>query len=218
MSPMKTILFDWDGTLVDSMPAIRECQEIVCRVMGIPLDDEIFRRSFSPNWKRMYANLGIPLDRYDEAANVWHTSFRPDLMAPFPGVRDALAELAAAGHRLGLVTGGDRPGIEPQMTRIGVADLITVRVYAEETSAGKPHPDPLHLALKRAGRVRPRDAYYVGDALDDMRMAAAAEVHGVGIVSMVATADELVEAGAEEAADSVVEWAHHFLTTWAGRG
>lgn len=55
------------------------------------------------------------------------------------------------------------------------------------------------------------DAFYVGDALDDLRMAAAAGVRGIGIVSMLATADDLLAAGAVESAGSVVEWADRFL-------
>ena len=69
----------------------------------------------------------------------------------------------------------------------------------------------MRLALEVAGGARPEDAVYVGDALDDVRMAAAAGVRGVGIVSMLATADELIAAGAAESAGSVVAWVDRFL-------
>ena len=64
----------------------------------------------------------------------------------------------------------------------------------------------------RAGIARPEDAFYVGDALDDMRMAAAAGVRGIGIVSMNTTADDLLAAGAVESAGSVVEWVDQLLS------
>jgi phosphoglycolate phosphatase len=208
---MQTILFDWDGTIVDSMPAILRTQDLVCRAFSIPFDEEIFRRNFSPNWRRMYRSLGIPEDGYEEAARIWFESFDGGLMQPFPGVPRALERLAGAGCVLGLVTGGDRAGIEPQLARLGIAELLPVRVFADETPAGKPDPMPLLLALKRAGVARPEDAIYVGDALDDMRMAAAVGVRGVGIVSMVANADDLIAAGAAESARSVVEWVGRFL-------
>jgi phosphoglycolate phosphatase-like HAD superfamily hydrolase len=64
-----------------------------------------------------------------------------------------------------------------------------------------------------AGASRPEEAVYVGDALDDMRMAAAVGVRGVGIVSMLATPEELIAAGAVESAASVAEWVDRFLAS-----
>jgi phosphoglycolate phosphatase-like HAD superfamily hydrolase len=208
---VRAIFFDWDGTIVDSMPAIKEAEAELCRNLGIHFDDEVFRRTFSPNWHRLYRELGIPPERDDEVAAVWVANFRPDLVEPFPGVGDAIGKLADAGCTIGLVTGGDRAGIEPQLRRTGLGDLVTVRVYADDTTAGKPDPGPLRLALERAGLAGGDGACYVGDALDDMRMAAAAGVHGVGIVSMVASAEDLLAAGAAETAGSVVAWSERFL-------
>jgi phosphoglycolate phosphatase len=208
---VQAIFFDWDGTIVDSMPAIKEAQAELCRHVGIHFDDEVFRRTFSPNWRRLYRRLGIPPERDDEVAAIWVANFRPDLVEPFPGVQDAIDRLAEAGYILGLVTGGDRAGIEPQLVRSGLDRLIGVRVYSDDTTAGKPDPRPLRLALERAGLDGGDEACYVGDALDDMRMAAAAGVRGVGIVSMVASAEDLLAAGALEAAGSVVEWTERFL-------
>ena len=91
--------------------------------------------------------------------------------------------------------------------------MLTVRVYGHDTTAGKPDPQPLRLALEMAGASRPEEAVYVGDALDDMRMAAAVGVRGVGIVSMLATAEELIVAGAVESAASVAEWVDRFLAS-----
>jgi phosphoglycolate phosphatase len=159
----------------------------------------------------MYDSLGIPEDRVADAVQVWSRTFRADLTQPFPGVQAALARLAAAGCRLGIVTGGSRPEIEPQIGRLGLEELLAVRVYGHDTDAGKPDPRPLRLALAMAGDVRSEDAIYVGDALDDVRMAAAAGVRGVGIVSMLSTGEELIAAGATEYADSVAEWVERYL-------
>jgi len=208
---VRTILFDWDGTIVDSMPAILQTEAAICRQLGLPFDVSIFRRTFSPNWRRMNRALGISEDRDGEANQIWTATFSSDQMLPFPGIEDALARLAATGYTLGLVTGGDRADIEPQLRRLGIDELMRVRVYSDDTAAGKPDPRPLQLALELAGCAHADDALYVGDALDDMRMAAAAGVRGIGIISMVATADDLLGAGASESAGSVVEWADRFL-------
>jgi HAD superfamily hydrolase (TIGR01509 family) len=208
---MQTILFDWDGTIVDSMPAILETEAAICRHFGLPFDQSIFRRTFSPNWRLMYHSLGIPEDRIQEANQIWAATFHSDQMRPFPGIEDALARLAAVGYTLGLVTSADRAEIEPGLTRLGLDELMKVRVCADDTAAGKPDPRPLQLALELACVAQPEAALYVGDALDDMRMAAAAGVRGIGIVSMLATTDDLLAAGAVESAGSVVEWADRFL-------
>jgi len=208
---MRTILFDWDGTIVDSMEALFETTQATCRHLGLPFDREIFRRTFSPNWRRKYRALGITEEHTDEAIAIWAKTYRADETNSFPGVREALERLSVAGQRLGIVTSGDRSEIEPQLARLGIDGLLTVRVYGNDTAAGKPDPRPLQLALDLAGAVRPEDAFYVGDALDDMRMAAAARVRGVGIVSMLAPDDDLRAAGAVESAGSVVDWADRFL-------
>jgi phosphoglycolate phosphatase-like HAD superfamily hydrolase len=194
------------------MPSILVCQEKVFAHFGIPWDLAEFRRVFSPNWRKMYEAAGIPPDRYEEGGAIWNDYFDPSLMQPFPGVVGALERLAVAGYRLGLVTGGDRDGIDPMVRRLGLEGLLAVRVYAEDTRPhGKPHPAPLLRALDLAGGADPRDAVYVGDAPDDMRMAAAVGTRGVGIVSIVATAEELLAAGAGECADSTAEWVDRFL-------
>ena len=208
---MRTILFDWDGTIVDSVPSLYQTDAAICRKIGVPFDESIFKRAFSPNWRLMYKALGIPEDRTEEAAEVWATTFRNDRTQLFPGIVEALTRLAADGYTLGIVTGGGRSHVDPQLERLGVAELLTVRVFNDDTDAGKPHPRPLELALELAGGTPPSQAVYVGDALDDMRMAAAAGVRGIGIVSMLATAEELRAAGAAESAVSVADWVDAFL-------
>jgi HAD superfamily hydrolase (TIGR01509 family) len=208
---MYTIVFDWDGTIVDSIADLYATDAAICRKIGVPFDEEIFRRTFSPNWRLMYRSLGIPEDRTDEAVAVWETTFHSDRTRPFPGVEAALSRLAAAGCTLGIVTGGSRTEVEPQLARLGIEELLTVRVYSGDTATGKPDPEPLLLALELTGSTDPGAAIYVGDGLDDMRMARAAGVRGVGILSMLAGSDELLAAGAAESANSVVEWVDRFL-------
>jgi phosphoglycolate phosphatase len=161
----------------------------------------------------MYDSLGIPKDRVDDAARVWSETFRADLMQPFDGVQAALARVASTGCTLGIVTGGSRQEIEPQLGRLGLDKILTVRVYGHHTPDGKPHPSPLRLALDMCGPIRPHEAIYIGDALDDVRMAAAASVRGIGIMSMLATAEELIAAGAVETAASVAEWVDSYLAS-----
>lgn len=89
--------------------------------------------------------------------------------------------------------------------------FLSLRVFGDDTTVGKPNPRPLRMALDLAGVGQPETAFYVGDTLDDMRMSAAAGVRGIGVVSAMANANDLLAAGAIETAGSVVEWAHRSL-------
>lgn len=221
--PMQLILFDWDGTIVDSIERHFDAYAVVCRRFGLPFDRAVFRRAYAPDWRLMYRQLGMPEERIEEAGRVWREAFAGHEAPPFPGVRAALERLAMAGFALGIVTGGHHEIIWPQLERFGLAYLFPVRVFGNDTISGKPHPGPLQLALERAARlersglqgggrpVPPAETAYVGDALDDMRMAAAAGVRGVGIVSALARAEALRAAGASETAASVAAWVERLL-------
>ena len=210
---MEAILFDWDGTLVDSLGAFHRANSTVMQAFGLPFDEVVYRRNYVPDWRLMYLRLGIPGDRLDEANELWHATFGtgPQVVA-FEGVAGALARLAANGARLGLVTAGDRAIVEPQLERTGLAELLPIRVYGDDLAVHKPNPAPLRRAMKLMGvDGHPREAGYVGDAPTDMRMATAAGARAIGITSVLGDPDELRAAGAEEVAPSVADWVAVYL-------
>ncbi len=215
-APRKAVFFDWDGTIVDSVPALFETDCAVCEAFGLPMDRGIYKRTFSPNWRRKYRSWGIRDDQVDRAVEVWAGLFHSGEHAAFPGITAALTRLAECGYVLGVITSGDRSEIQPQFSRLGLDGLLTVGVFGDEPIPGKPEADPLLLALERAGDVEPANCFYVGDALDDMRMAVAAGTRGVGIESMLADAAELRAAGAAVTAASVAEWVDRLLGTKSG--
>jgi phosphoglycolate phosphatase len=207
----RAVFFDWDGTIVDSVPALFETDAAIARRLGLPFDREIFKRTFSPNWRRKYDAMGVTEAQVEQAVAVWSEMFHSGEMKAFPDVPRALRRLAARGYVLGIVTSGSRREIEPQFARLGLDGLLIASVFGDDPVEGKPDAAPLFLALERAGGIAPAEAVYVGDALDDMRMAAAAGARGVGIESMLADAADLLEAGASETASSVPEWVDRFL-------
>ena len=94
-----------------------------------------------------------------------------------------------------------------RLARHGLAELLPVRVYGDDPFEPKPGPGGLRHAIGALGLAgQPGEIAYVGDALDDMRMALAAGARGVGIRSDLATDGELRAAGASEVADSVAAW------------
>ena len=210
---MQAILFDWDGTLVDSLGAFQHANAAVMAAFGLPWDEAIYRRNYAPDWRLMYTNLGVPSDRLDEANELWHTTFAgaEDVIA-FEGVARALARLQGAGCGLGIVTAGDRVIVEPQLARTGLGPLLPVRVFGDDLAVHKPDPAPLRRALELLGLdVSPDEVAYVGDAPTDMRMARSVGVRAIGIASVVGDPDELREAGADEVAPTVAAWVDGFV-------
>jgi HAD superfamily hydrolase (TIGR01549 family) len=214
------IVFDWDGTLVDTLPAITRANAEVLGSYGVGYDDAAYRAAYSPDWRAMYRRLGVPDSEIEAAGGRWLGAYRA-LMGEaraFPGVADALAELRRAGLVMGLVTAGDRAVVEHQLEATGLGALLPVRVCGDDMPFAKPHPAPLLQALHELGlRDRPELVTYVGDAPDDMRMARAVGTRGIGIESILGERRDLEAAGAAEVAPSVVAWVADFLGTAAGR-
>ena len=210
---MHAAIFDWDGTLVDTLGALYEANLSVLAEFGLPFDEALYRRHYAPDWRLMYTRLGVPVGRLHEANERWHQSFDAESLGdPFPGAIDALGRLREAGLGLGIVTAGNRDIVEPQIQRAGMADLLTVRVYGDDLPVHKPDPRPLRVALAELGcSGRPDAGAYIGDAPDDMRMAARVGVVGVGIASLLGEPEVLAAAGASVVVTSVVEWVDQLL-------
>ncbi len=208
------MLFDWDGTLADSLQSFFDANAAVMAALGVPFDLDAYRTQYAPDWRIVYRRLGVPEDRLPEANALWHRHFEGNAgrTVALPGAQDSLARLHELGLRLGIVTAGDRSVVEPQLQAFGMDELLSVRVYAEETTAYKPDPAPLRLALERLDLVGEESrTVYVGDAPDDMRMARAARAHAVGIASLLGEPDALRRAGADVVATSVADWVDSWL-------
>jgi phosphoglycolate phosphatase-like HAD superfamily hydrolase len=215
---MQAILFDWDGTLVDSLGAFHRANATVMNAFGLPFDEVRYRQHYVPDWRLMYLRLGVPGDRLDEANELWHATYGNGVdVVAFQGVADALERLRSAGSSLGIVTAGHRDVVVPQLERTGLAGFLPIRVFGDDLPVHKPDPAPLRRALSMLGLERqPAAAAYVGDAPTDMQMACAVGVRAIGIASVLGDPDELRAAGAGEVAPSVAEWAARHLASISG--
>lgn len=208
---MQAILFDWDGTLADSLEGFYLANAAVMARFGLPFDRRRYRAAYTADWRVFYLRLGIPDDRLEEANELWTAAFVP-AARPMPGALEALEALAAHGLRLGLVTATGRSIVEPQLERFGMSELLALRVCAEDAPAMKPDPAPLRQALDALGMLdRPADTTYVGDAPDDMRMARTVGARAIAVPSMLGGEAELRAAGADEIHPSVAAWVASLL-------
>ena len=179
-APVRAVLFDWDGTLLDSAEASYRCYRDLFASLGIDFNRERFQQTYSPDWYRTYRAMGLPESRWAEADGLWLERYAREESRLVPGAREALLALRGPAVVLGLVTSGNRPRVSRELATLGLADVFGAVVCADEAGARKPHPAPLVLALARL-RVHPREAAYVGDSPEDIQMARAASVFAVGI-------------------------------------
>jgi pyrophosphatase PpaX len=176
----RAVLFDWDGTLLDSAELTLRCYRAIFAEHGIAFGAEDFARTYSPNWHLTYEAIALPVERWAAADARWIELFSRERSRLMPGAGEAVARLRDRGLRLGVVTSGERPRVERDLARHGLRDSFEVLVCAGDVSRRKPDPQGLQFALERLG-VGAAQAVYVGDSPEDVLMARAAGVASVGI-------------------------------------
>jgi len=177
---LAAVLFDWDGTLVDSAEASYRCYVRLFDSFGIGFDRARFERTYSPNWQRTYEAVGLARELWPEADRRWLEHYGQERTRLVPGARQALARLDEAGIAQGVVTSGDRSRVSRELAELEVDGYFKTVVYGGDTDKRKPHPEALLLALGRMA-VTPDRAAYVGDSPEDVEMARAAGVRAVGV-------------------------------------
>ena len=165
---LRGILFDLDGTLLDS-----ERVDIMCMTrlfhhdLGLKLSqDEIAGYRSLPS--RQVLEQFAP-DRVEELLTTW-TAYQAQVLGQtqlFSGILETLQSLSGAGLVLGVVTGQNRAELEKTRRHIGLDGLIDVWVSADDAAFAKPHPAPVRLALDALG-CPPHQAIMVGDSRFDM--------------------------------------------------
>lgn len=178
--PLRALLFDWDGTLADSAAASFRCYSRLFDAFRITFDQERFESTYSPNWYRTYAAVGLPEEHWAKADALWLEHYAREECRLVPGAKAALQRALEAGLVQALVTSGSRERIARDLASTGVSGFFRTVICGEDAPQPKPHPDALLLALERLG-VDGRHAAYVGDSPEDMEMARAAGVYAVGV-------------------------------------
>lgn len=173
------ILFDWDGTLLNSFESDAQAYEAMFAQIGIRWGREELKRHYSPNWHKVYVAAGIPESEWGRADSLWRKAYaglKPQLM---PHARRVLNQLARR-YRLGIVSSGTRSRIRMQLRRFGWMHRFPCCICNEDSPRRKPHPSPLQLALARL-HLRATEIVYVGDSPEDVEMARRAGARAVGI-------------------------------------
>jgi phosphoglycolate phosphatase len=207
----RLIVFDWDGTLVDSHAAIAQCMQEASRELGLPV----------PERERATHVIGLGLHdamrivapelaahRYPEFIASYRRHFlaREDTMQPFPGM-PALLEALKSGRALAVATGKSRRGLDRAIKATALQSYFVASRCADETNP-KPHPAMLLELMAQIG-VESREALMVGDTSHDMQMAAAAGVDAVAVTYGAHARESLIACrprGCVQSVEELREW------------
>ena len=211
---MKLVIFDLDGTLVDSQDLIVEAQRRAfaahrirapSRAASLAIVGLSLREAFT-----ILAGPKGPIESLSQAYREAWTQIRaaPDFEEPlFPGARETIAALCAKeGVALGIATGKARRGVDHLLERTGWRDCFRT-VQTADGHPSKPAPDMILAAIAEAGAA-PAATYMIGDTSFDMAMAARAGVHAIGVGWGYHSRDELTRAGAERIVADFAELRH----------
>ena len=205
----RAVLFDWDGTLLNSYAADVRAYLSMFRALEIKWTERDLAVHYSPNWYRVYRAALLPRSQWTEADRLWARAYQLERPPLLPGARHAV-RLLAKKFDLGIVTSGNRARVRRQLREFRLADYFSACVCSEDAPKKKPHPAPLQLALKRL-RYSPEQCVYVGDTAEDIEMARRAGVRAIGVLGPFPTAARIRAAKPEILLDSVRDLPHHLL-------
>lgn len=178
------IVFDWDGTLMDSTATIVKCIQASARDLGLPVPDnkaasyviglglQDAMQAALPDLDPKYYPRMVERYRY-------HYLAKDQELTLFDGAHEMLAELSQQGYFLAIATGKSRVGLNRALDTVKVMSLFDATRCADETFS-KPHPAMLHELTRELGQDM-RRTVMVGDTTHDLQMAINAGAAGIGV-------------------------------------
>jgi phosphoglycolate phosphatase len=178
------LVFDWDGTLMDSASSIALCLQAACRDLGfkVPSDrDARYVIGLGLRDAMAYILPELPIAEYSKVTERYrHHFIQHDAVTTlFCGAQDMLRELRTAGHLLAIATGKSRRGLDRALAQTGLTDCFDETRCADEGHT-KPDPGMLHRILEKL-HVAPERALMIGDTTHDMAMARAAGMQRLAV-------------------------------------
>lgn len=181
-----TLLFDWDGTLVDSAQLGLTAFEQSFAALGVAFDHEVYREVYSPNWYLVYEALGLPKDKWERADELWSHHYGEQTAQLVEGAKQTIAELQQKGYRMGIVSSGNGSRVAREIANLGLEGVFEVIICHEQMENRKPHPEGLQTAM-RLLRLSREQSCYVGDSPEDIEMGKRAGLLTVGVRSAYPT-------------------------------
>ncbi len=206
------LVFDWDGTLMDSAAAIAAALQAACRDLDLPVpsdQDARFIIGLGLNDAMAHVLPSLAPGDYPRVVERYRHHFLADgsRVGLFPGARETVAELHAAGFVLAVATGKSRRGLDRELAATGLGAYFHATRCADEGFA-KPHPGMLQHLIDELGADSAR-TLMIGDTVHDMEMARSAGVARLGVAYGAHARHELLAFDPVGCVDAVAE-----LRTW----
>jgi pyrophosphatase PpaX len=171
MPPINTVLFDLDGTLIDSIQLILASYRHTLSAHGRPpLPDSAWMRGVGTPLRvqlSQCAESAEDLQALVETYRAYNLANHDRMITPYPGVVDLVRTVRNTGLHTGVVTSKNREGAERGLRLVGLKDSIELLVCADDVTHPKPHPEPVLQAVTRLG-ADPACTIFVGDSVHDL--------------------------------------------------
>jgi HAD superfamily hydrolase (TIGR01509 family) len=204
----KAIIFDLDGTLIDSMPLHFKAFKKTLKEHGVSMKDATLKhfmgsstKKILQDIKKIYSFQGKVDDvREERRYHYFQELGKKNIL--FPGVKTLLRNLKK-DYKIAIATGSSRVTVRYPMKK-EFLDLFDYIVTINDVSNGKPAPDQLLLAAKKM-KVKPLECLMVGDSNYDIISAKRAKMNSIGVLTGYTSRKELLDAGAKKVFKSVRE-------------
>jgi len=185
MPTIRTVLFDLDGTLIDSVQLILESYRHTLASHGLPpRSDEEWLSGVGTPLSAQFAAWGDDpgmMEALIATYREYNLANHDRMVRVFPGIVDVVNALRERDVPMGLVTSKARKGALRGLRLVGLADAMDVLVCADEVTNAKPHPEPVATAVRLLG-ADPGTTVYVGDSIHDLHSGRGAGVHTAAVL------------------------------------
>jgi HAD superfamily hydrolase (TIGR01509 family) len=209
LGQVSALIFDWDGTLVDSAHLGLVAFEKTFAELGVPFAHHVYEAAYSPNWYSTYEALGLPKEKWQTADNLWIQHYGDQSAELINGTGETLLSLHRKGYQLGIVSSGSRSRVFREIEQSVLNDAFAVIVCNEDIVKKKPDPEGLERAM-RALSVSPTECAYIGDAPEDIEMGRRGNVVTIGVRSAYPSSSRLLSAKPDIYLERMTELLDHF--------
>ncbi|MCB6994054.1 HAD-IA family hydrolase [bacterium 210820-DFI.6.37] len=212
MSKIDTVLFDFDGTVMDTNNVIIQSWQHTFRTLENREEDldkiiKTFGEPLELTMRKLFPR--VPVEESIAIYRSYHYDNFGELICVFPGMKELIRELKSRGYKLGLVTSRLKKTTMQGLEKYGLAEYFDTVVTADDTAKHKPDPEPVNIALKNMGSV-PENSIMAGDTMFDILCAKNAGVKSVLVSWALAVTEE--EKNGPDGPDYVIEKAEELLS------
>jgi pyrophosphatase PpaX len=217
MSQIATAIFDFDGTVADTLPLIYAAFDAaITPSLGRSLTEREVRQLFGPTDHEIIRSV-IPVEHHDVAIATYVQFYEQKheaLASIFSGMDKLLHQCRVQGVKVGIVTGKSRKTAEISLRALGLSDAYDVLVAGDNVERPKPDPEGIIAALRSVGHRQGTDAVYVGDTAADVYAGRSAGLTTIAVTWGSPDHDELMASNPDTVCQTVSELAEALGVDW----